>query len=93
MGEYTRWDPFEPNKRKANVIGTLVHRALEICSLKKFSSEVDKIKNVLQQIEYPEEVIIFGIKKKIINFQIFKWFGPKKCLVYLKLPWIGDTVC
>ena len=31
-GQYNRWDSFGPKSRKNNLIGTLVHRALEICS-------------------------------------------------------------
>ena len=40
-GQYIRWDSFGPKKRKTNFIGTLVHRALKICSPKKFSSEIE----------------------------------------------------
>ena len=64
-GQYARWDSFGPKKRKTNLIGTRVHRALEICSPEKFSSKVDQIKNILRQNGYPEEVIISRIKKKI----------------------------
>ena len=46
--------------------------------------------NILRQNDYPEEVIISGIKKKILNFQTSKQFDPEKCPVYLKLPWIGN---
>ena len=35
-GQYTRWDSFGPKKRKTNLIGTLVHRALKSCSPEKF---------------------------------------------------------
>ena len=31
--------------------------------------------------------LFFGIKKKISNIQLV-W--PEKCLLYLKLPWIGN---
>jgi len=32
IGQYTCWDSFGPPKRKTNLIGTLVPRALKICS-------------------------------------------------------------
>ena len=83
------WDSFGP-KKKTNLIGTLVHRALEICSPEKLSCEVSKIKNILQQNGYPEKVIFSEIKKKISNFQTPKRFDPEKCPVYLKLPWIRN---
>ena len=79
--QYTRWDSFGPKKRKTNLISTLVQGAFEICLQEKFSSEVKKIKNILQQNGYPVAVIISGIKKKISNFQTFKQFGPEKCPV------------
>ena len=62
------WDSFGPKKKKANLIGTLIHRALEICCSEKLSSEVSKIKNILHQNGYPE-VIISGMKKifKFLN--------------------------
>ena len=46
--QYTCWDLFGPKKRKTNLIGTLVHRALEICSPEKLSHEVNKIKKYLK---------------------------------------------
>ena len=36
-GQYTRWDSFGPKMRKSNLIGTLAHRSLEICSPEKFT--------------------------------------------------------
>ena len=89
-GQYTHWDSFGRKKRKTNLIGTFVHRALEICSPEKLSYEVCKIKNILRQNGYPENVINFGIKKKISNFQTPKRFVREKCPVYLKLPWIEN---
>ena len=34
-GQYIRWDSFGQSKRKTNLIGTQVHRALVICSQSK----------------------------------------------------------
>ena len=45
--QYTRWDSFKPQKRETDFFGTLVHRALKICSPEKLSSEISKIKNTL----------------------------------------------
>ena len=47
MGQHLHWNSFGLKKRKTNLIGILVHRALEICSHEKFSSEVNKTKNIL----------------------------------------------
>ena len=35
--QYLRWNSFSPQKRKANLIPTLTHPALAICSLERLS--------------------------------------------------------
>ena len=42
-GQYIRWNSFSPKARKINLIKTLVHRALMICSKTKLDSELDTI--------------------------------------------------
>ena len=49
-GQYFRWDLFGPTKRKTNLIETLVHRALMICSKSNISS-------ILRNNGYPESII------------------------------------
>ena len=48
-GLYTNWNSFEPTKRKTNLVGTLVHRALKICSKSKLQEELNQIRSILQQ--------------------------------------------
>ena len=38
---------------------------------------------------YPENVINTQITKKIAQFSTLKRFGPEKCPMYLRVPWIG----
>ena len=64
-GQYNRWDSFGPKSRKNNLIGTLVHRALEICSPSKLPQEIDFIRSILYSNGYPENVISSRIKRKI----------------------------
>ena len=71
------------------MIGTLVHRALGICSEEKLASEMKTIRRILQKNGYPEDVINLGIKKKISGFRASKREVPRKCPVYLKIPWIA----
>ena len=40
---------------------------------------------------YPEDVVLSYIKEKIASFSAVQKFGPQKCPIYLKLPWIGNT--
>ena len=44
IGQYLRWNFFSPRKRKTNLILTLTHRALAICSTERLPSELGKIK-------------------------------------------------
>ena len=90
-GQYIRWNSFSPKARKINLIKTLVHRALMICSKTKLDSELDTIKQLLIDNGYPEDVLVSCIKEKLANISSEKWFGPEKCPVYLKLPWIGNV--
>ena len=86
---YTNWNSFEPTKRKTNLVGTLVHRALNICSKSKLQEELNQIRSILLQNGYPEIVINSSIKNKISRFNFEPKEGPQRCPVYLKLPWIG----
>ena len=46
-GQYLHWNSFSPQKRKINLIGTLVHRAFMICSKSKLDQKLDKIRSIL----------------------------------------------
>ena len=67
------------------------HRALMICSKSKLDSELEKLTKIFLENSYPEDVISVYIKEKIGNFSADIKFGPQKCPVYLKLPWIGNS--
>ena len=88
-GLYTRWSSFCPKQRK--IIKMLTHRALMICSKSKHDSELEKLTKIFLENSYPEDVISVYIKEKIGNFSAEIKFGPQKCLVYLKLPLIGNS--
>ena len=75
-GLYTNWNSFEPTKRKTNLVGTLVHRALKICSKSKLQEELNQSRSILQQNGYPEIVINSSISNKISRFNL----EPKKDL-------------
>ena len=62
-----------------------------ICSKTKLGSELDKIKQLLIENGYPTDVLLSCINQKVANFAAEKTFGPEKCPVYLKLPWIGNV--
>ena len=62
-----------------------------ICSKNKLGSELDTIKRIFIENGYPENVTPACIGEKVANFVFNKLFGPEKCPVYLKIPWIGDV--
>ena len=62
-----------------------------ICSKTKLGSELDKIKQLLIENGYPTDVLLSCINQKLVNFAAEKTFGPEKCPVHLKVPWIGNV--
>ena len=57
----------------------------------KLNKEIKHIKNILMNNGYPELIIDNNISEKIAQFSMHKQFVPKKCLVYLGVPWIGKA--
>ena len=90
-GQYLRWEFLSPNKQKTNFILTLVHRALMICTKSKLNEKIKHTKNILLNNGYPESIIDSNISKKIAQFSRPKRFGPEKCPVYLRVPWMGKA--
>ena len=90
-GQYLRWNSFSPQKRKINLIGTLVHRAFMICSKSKLDQELGKIRSILLENGYPERVINSAFKRKLQQINSNPVHTVKKCLVYLYIPWIGNV--
>ena len=90
-GQYIRWESFSPRKRKTNLIATLAHRALMISTKNKLKEKIDFIKKILLDNGYPEDIVLNHISKKIAQFSTAKPFGPEKCPVYLRAPWIGSV--
>ena len=90
-GQYIRWNSFCPMKRKTNLNSTLVRRALVIYSKSTLQNELSNIRSILINIGYSQAVINTIIPKKINQFRRPTQLGPKKCPVYLHLPWLGNV--
>ena len=90
-GQYLRWNSFSPQKRKINLIGTLVHRAFMICSKSKLDQELGKIRSILLENGYPERIINSAFKRKLQQINSNPVHTVKKCPVYLHIPWIGSV--
>ena len=89
--QYLCWESFSRTKQKTNLISTLVHRTLMICTKSKLNEEIKHIKNILLDNGYPELIIDCNISKKIAQFSVPKRFGPEKCSIYLRVSWIGKA--
>ena len=87
--QYIHWNFFESKQRKTNLIDTLTHRALKICSKSTLKHELDNIWSILVQNGYPEFLIDLRISKKLLLFQKSTKEGPKKmfCLFKIILNW------
>ena len=90
-GQYIRWNSFSPKGRKISLTKTLVDGALMTCSKTKLGSEFDRVKQLLIENGYLDDVLISCIKQNLANFAAETPCGPEKCPVYLKLPWIGNV--
>ena len=82
---------FKRRERKTNLISTLAHRALVIYSKSTLQNELSNIRLILIDNSYPEVVINAVITKKINQFHRPTQLGPKKCPVYLHLPWLSNV--
>ena len=89
--QYIRWNSFSPQKCKTNLILTLTHCVLTICSPERLQLELDKIKSILLDNGYPEYIINSYMTKKSQQFHTSPKIGPEKCPVYLFLPWLGPV--
>ena len=75
-------------KQKINLIKTLTHRALIICSESTLDSEIKFISETLANNGFPLSVIQTFIVNKITEFIKPKQASVQKCPVYLCLPWL-----
>ena len=86
-GNYIRYESFCHRSRKVSLIKTLTHRALMICSIETLPSELNFLRKMFAENGYPDHLV-----NKIIRDYCSRpspFFGPRKCPVYIKLPYIG----
>ena len=86
-GQYTNFNSFVPLKYKRNLIRTLFHRALKLCTEDTLANEIELIKNTLKLNGYPDKFIdaqLLQSKNKVVISS-----APKKP-IYLTLPYKGD---
>ena len=67
----------------------MFHLAHKICSPELFANEVSHIKLLLNKNGYPQEMVNKTISNHTKNLNKRKLFGPQKCVITLKLPFIN----
>ena len=87
-GLYMTWDSYCATKYKVNLVKALVHRAERICSESKLDQELGKLKSIFTSNGYPTDLLNRLVKRDNVRKECF--YGPKRCPLYLLLPWKGD---
>ena len=91
-GLYLDCHSFVPKSRKLKLIRCLSYRALNICSDCKIENELKAIKDIFIDNGYPEDAIDINVKHTVTKLKnTNKVFGPPKCPVYFRLPWVGSA--
>ena len=88
-GQCTWWDSFSSTRHKIALMETLLDRAWAIRSACQLAAEIEHSKTILCDDGYPERLVCGFIQHKTANRSEDTVFGPKRCPVYLMLPWRG----
>ena len=87
-GLYIPWGSYTPTKSKVHLVKALVYRAHRICSPHLLQEELRRLTSILTNNGYPSSLLTKLINNKPIT-QDPKPFGPDRCPVVLRLPWVG----
>ena len=87
-GLYVQWESFSPKRQKVALNQSLTTRAKRICSTSLLRDELDFLRNIFIYNGYPHNII--DRQMELTLRDRFAFIGPKRCPIYLKLPWLGD---
>ncbi|CAF1391704.1 unnamed protein product [Didymodactylos carnosus] len=90
----TRWDSYVPDIYKRNAIGTMVHRAIRICSsYKLLDEEFEKTMEIAGHNGYPNRYVDKIIWEKLDQYYTLKVREPTvlRERVVLKVPFYGQA--
>ena len=92
VGQYIPWCFFCPKSQKVSLISCLVFRAFKLFfSEITIENELDNIRIIFGLLGYPFNIIDKTIRKTIYSLDKPKLYGPEKCPVYLRLPYLGSV--
>ena len=73
------------------MLNTLVHRAFMICSKSKLEPKLNKVRSILINNGYPEDVITSTFQRKLKQLNARPIHSAHKCPVYLHVPCLGNV--
>ena len=85
-GLYTPWDSYSPTIYKINLVRSLTHRILRICSTSVIQKELDTLRSILQKNGYPGHVL----QKWVTSSPPSRRIGPRLCPLVVRLQWLGN---
>ena len=90
-GQYINFLSHCSRKRKINLIKTLCHRAVTICSPSALEKELETITSILEENGYPSQLISKTIKHHRAKLAEPKVIGAERCHIPIKLPFLGEA--
>ena len=85
-GLYTPWDSFSPTVYKVNLVRSLAHRIIRICSPTTVEGELTALRDILAKNGYPGELL----DRFVTTDQPTRREGPRPCPLTLRVPWLGS---
>ena len=65
--------------------------AFRICFETTIENELDNIRRIFGLLYYPFNIVDKNVRKTISRLDKPKTYGPEKCPVYLRLPYLGSV--
>ena len=85
-GLYTPWDSFSKTVYKVNLVRSLAHRIVRICSPTTVEGELTALHAFLAKNGYPRELL----DRFVTTDQPTRREGPRLCPLTLRVPWLGS---
>ena len=88
-GQCIVYNSYCSHQYKVNLVRNLVGRAKRLCSETKLNDELEFLRSIFLKNGYPHDLLNKILKQESNNKDIFT--GPRKCPIYLCLPWKGNA--
>ena len=78
---------FSPTIRNINLVRSLTNRAIRICSPSLVGKELQSLRSIFLANGYPGQVL----DRLITLTPQARPFGPIKCPLFVRIPWLGEA--